>query len=82
MRRDACASARSTCLFTCDLYNEGVDLPFVDVLLLLRPTSSATLFLQQLGRGLRLHRDKQAAWCSTSSASTSRSIASRRASRR
>lgn len=40
-------------LFTCDLYNEGVDLPFVDALLLLRPTQSATLFLQQLGRGLR-----------------------------
>lgn len=42
----------------CDLYNEGVDLPFVDVLLFLRPTTSATLFLQQLGRGLRLHPDK------------------------
>lgn len=41
-------------IFTCDLYNEGVDLPFVDTLLLLRPTASATLFLQQLGRGLRL----------------------------
>lgn len=41
-------------LFTCDLYNEGVDLPYVDTLLLLRPTSSATVFLQQLGRGLRL----------------------------
>jgi superfamily II DNA or RNA helicase/HKD family nuclease len=40
-------------LFTCDLYNEGVDLPFVDTLLMLRPTQSATLFLQQLGRGLR-----------------------------
>jgi len=40
-------------LCTCDLYNEGVDLPFVDTLLLLRPTSSAVLFLQQLGRGLR-----------------------------
>lgn len=40
-------------LFTADLYNEGVDLPFVDTLLLLRPTQSATLFLQQLGRGLR-----------------------------
>ncbi|HLL24276.1 MAG TPA: DEAD/DEAH box helicase, partial [Kofleriaceae bacterium] len=40
-------------LFTCDLYNEGVDLPFVDTLLLLRPTASATVFLQQLGRGLR-----------------------------
>jgi len=45
-------------LFTCDLYNEGVDLPFVDTLLLLRPTMSATLFLQQLGRGLRIHDDK------------------------
>lgn len=45
-------------LFTCDLYNEGVDLPFVDTLLFLRPTSSATLFLQQLGRGLRLDENK------------------------
>ena len=45
-------------LFTCDLYNEGVDLPFVDILLLLRPTQSATLFLQQLGRGLRHHTGK------------------------
>ncbi|HET7752316.1 MAG TPA: DUF3427 domain-containing protein [Anaeromyxobacteraceae bacterium] len=45
-------------LFTCDLYNEGVDLPFVDTLLLLRPTESATIFLQQLGRGLRLHSGK------------------------
>jgi superfamily II DNA or RNA helicase/HKD family nuclease len=45
-------------LFTCDLYNEGVDLPFVDALLLLRPTQSATLFLQQLGRGLRHHERK------------------------
>ncbi len=40
-------------LFTVDLYNEGVDIPRVDTLLLLRPTESATLFLQQLGRGLR-----------------------------
>lgn len=46
-------------LFTCDLYNEGVDLPFVDTLLLLRPTQSATLFLQQLGRGLRHHPGKE-----------------------
>ncbi len=49
---------RVNVLFTCDLYNEGVDLPFVDTLLLLRPTQSATLFLQQLGRGLRLHPGK------------------------
>lgn len=46
-------------VFTCDLYNEGVDLPFVDTLLFLRPTASATLFLQQLGRGLRHHDHPQ-----------------------
>jgi superfamily II DNA or RNA helicase/HKD family nuclease len=45
-------------LFTCDLYNEGVDLPYVDTLLLLRPTQSATIFLQQLGRGLRHYPGK------------------------
>ena len=41
------------CIFTVDLFNEGVDLPDVDTLLMLRPTESATIFLQQLGRGLR-----------------------------
>lgn len=46
-------------LCTCDLYNEGVDLPFVDALLMLRPTASASLFLQQLGRGLRQHERKE-----------------------
>ncbi len=40
-------------LFSVDLFNEGVDLPNVDTLLLLRPTDSPVLFLQQLGRGLR-----------------------------
>jgi superfamily II DNA or RNA helicase/HKD family nuclease len=40
-------------VFTVDLFNEGVDVPNVDTLLLLRPTESPTLFLQQLGRGLR-----------------------------
>jgi superfamily II DNA or RNA helicase/HKD family nuclease len=45
-------------LFTCDLYNEGIDLPYVDTLLFLRPTRSATLFLQQLGRGLRHYPGK------------------------
>ena len=40
-------------LFTVDLFNEGVDVPAVDVVLMLRPTDSATVFLQQLGRGLR-----------------------------
>ncbi|MDN7129662.1 DUF3427 domain-containing protein [Pseudidiomarina sp. 1APR75-15] len=45
-------------IVTVDLYNEGIDLPFVDTLLLLRPTQSATLFQQQIGRGLRLHEGK------------------------
>lgn len=45
-------------LFSVDLFNEGVDLPNVDTLLLLRPTDSPTLFLQQLGRGLRKARGK------------------------
>ena len=45
-------------LFTVDLFNEGVDIPEVDTILLLRPTESATVFLQQLGRGLRLADDK------------------------
>jgi hypothetical protein len=42
-----------------DLYNEGVDIPEVDTVLFLRPTESLTVFLQQLGRGLRLHDDKE-----------------------
>ena len=44
---------RINVLFSVDLFNEGVDLPVVDTLCLLRPTDSPTLFLQQLGRGLR-----------------------------
>lgn len=40
--------------FTVDLFNEGVDFPDVQVLMFLRPTESKTIFLQQLGRGLRL----------------------------
>jgi superfamily II DNA or RNA helicase/HKD family nuclease len=45
-------------LFTVDLFNEGLDVPSVDTILFLRPTESATVFLQQLGRGLRLSDDK------------------------
>jgi superfamily II DNA or RNA helicase len=40
--------------FTVDLFNEGIDFPNLRVLLFLRPTESKTVFLQQLGRGLRL----------------------------
>lgn len=46
-------------IFTVDLFNEGVDIPCVDLVMLLRPTESVTIFLQQLGRGLRLHREKK-----------------------
>lgn len=45
---------RLNVVFTVDLFNEGVDFPNVRVLLFLRPTESKTVFLQQLGRGLRL----------------------------
>ena len=43
-----------TVAFTVDLFNEGVDFPDLRVLLFLRPTESKTVFIQQLGRGLRL----------------------------
>ncbi len=46
-------------IFTVDLYNEGVDIPEVDTVLFLRPTESLTVFLQQLGRGLRLSEGKE-----------------------
>ena len=49
---------RINTLFSVDLFNEGVDLPDVDTLFFLRPTDSPTLFLQQLGRGLRRSEGK------------------------
>jgi superfamily II DNA or RNA helicase len=49
---------RVSVLFAADLFNEGLDLPDVDTVLFLRPTESATVFLQQLGRGLRRTHDK------------------------
>ena len=45
-------------IFVVDLYNEGVDIPEINTVLFLRPTQSLTIFLQQLGRGLRLSEDK------------------------
>ena len=45
-------------IFTVDIFNEGIDIPEVDTILLLRPTESATIFLQQLGRGLRWSEGK------------------------
>lgn len=46
-------------IFVVDIYNEGVDIPEVNTVLFLRPTDSLTIFLQQLGRGLRLAEDKE-----------------------
>lgn len=45
-------------LFAVDLFNEGVDIPEIDTVLFLRPTESATVFIQQLGRGLRQYHEK------------------------
>lgn len=46
-------------IFVVDIYNEGVDIPEVNTVLFLRPTESLTIFLQQLGRGLRLSEGKE-----------------------
>jgi superfamily II DNA or RNA helicase len=46
-------------LFVVDIFNEGVDIPEIDTILFLRPTESLTVFLQQLGRGLRLAEGKE-----------------------
>ncbi|MBS1644079.1 MAG: DUF3427 domain-containing protein [Bacteroidetes bacterium] len=45
-------------LFVVDIFNEGIDIPEIDTVLFLRPTESLTVFLQQLGRGLRLSEGK------------------------
>jgi superfamily II DNA or RNA helicase len=45
-------------LFVVDIFNEGIDIPRIDTVLFLRPTESLTIFLQQLGRGLRLFDKK------------------------
>ncbi len=61
-RRTALARLRRgelRAIFAVDLFNEGVDIPEVDTVLMLRPTESATVFLQQLGRGLRWAEGKR-----------------------
>lgn len=55
------ADGKVRIVFSVDLFNEGVDVPSVDTLLMLRPTESPVLFMQQLGRGLR--RDEGKAIC-------------------
>jgi len=46
-------SGRINAIFAVDVFNEGVDIPAINTVLFLRPTESSTVFLQQLGRGLR-----------------------------
>ena len=56
---DQLRDGRLQVVFSVDLFNEGVDLPTIDTILMLRPTESKILFLQQLGRGLRLAEGKE-----------------------
>lgn len=46
-------------IFTVDIFNEGVDIPEINQIIMLRPTVSPIVFLQQLGRGLRKHNSKE-----------------------
>ncbi|WP_303903439.1 DUF3427 domain-containing protein [Thiohalomonas denitrificans] len=56
---DALREGQLEVIFSVDLFNEGVDLPAIDTVMMLRPTESKILFLQQLGRGLRRHEGKE-----------------------
>ncbi|GIA72301.1 Helicase [Vibrio cholerae] len=58
-KQQAIRSGSINVLCVVDIFNEGVDIPEVDTLLFLRPTESLTIFLQQLGRGLRLADGKE-----------------------
>lgn len=58
-KQQAIRSGEINVLCVVDIFNEGVDIPEVDTLLFLRPTESLTIFLQQLGRGLRLANGKE-----------------------
>lgn len=56
---DRLRDGRLAIVFSVDLFNEGVDLPVIDTVMMLRPTESKILFLQQLGRGLRTSPGKE-----------------------
>ncbi len=58
-KQQAIRSGSINVLCVVDIFNEGVDIPDVDTLLFLRPTESLTIFLQQLGRGLRIAEGKE-----------------------
>ena len=57
--KNSLVSGKVRFIFVVDIYNEGVDIPEVNTVLFLRPTESLTIFLQQLGRGLRLADGKE-----------------------
>ncbi len=57
---DALRSGDLEVIFTVDIFNEGLDVPDIDTVLMLRPTESPVVFLQQLGRGLRTLEGKEA----------------------
>ena len=57
--KESLVSGNVRFIFVVDIYNEGVDIPEVNTVLFLRPTESLTIFLQQLGRGLRLAENKE-----------------------
>lgn len=57
--KEKLTSGKVNFVFVVDLFNEGVDIPQVNTILFLRPTDSLTVFLQQLGRGLRLFENKE-----------------------
>ncbi|MCT7566426.1 DEAD/DEAH box helicase [Aliarcobacter butzleri] len=46
-------------IFTVDIFNEGIDIPSINMVLFLRPTNSPIVFIQQLGRGLRKYKNKE-----------------------
>ena len=46
-------------IFSVDMFNEGVDIPSVDMVMFLRPTESPVVFLQQLGSALRRNKGKE-----------------------
>ena len=52
-------SGKIKVIFSVDMFNEGVDIPSVDMVMFLRPTESPVVFLQQLGRGLRRSKGKE-----------------------
>lgn len=58
VKRLECEEDDLQVIFTVDIFNEGVDIPAINIVLMLRPTNSPIVFIQQLGRGLRKHENK------------------------